>query len=716
MRYFCSFLLFLSFNSIAQQVVFVKKDATGLGNGTSWANAYANLSIALKNAPSNAEFWVAKGTYTPTAPDTTYLITKGVSLLGGFAGTETNKASRNVANNLTILSGEGATTANSDNFSIVLKIYSPQDSVIVDGFKITKTQHKSYYAGSVKATRTKMRFSNCIFQNDVPAEIGGASFYADSGSIYLSKVSFVNNASLYPMLLNMNHNTLSLNDCLFENNSSTGLGIANINNTGLPLNCANTTFRNNSKAELHILASYARFKSCIFENHEVNSSYLVYVSGADSLILDKCQFLNNKTKSPLVYGNEMIIRNSTFLNGADNAIYQSGGKMRVSNTSFEGFGGGSGGAIYCNEGIFDQCTFTKNKSGIGGALYSQKISISNSSFLNNSAGRGIAGAVYTSGSFDIKKSIFKNNIGAQGGAIIGAKGSVFDSYFENNVAWYSGGAINSFDSTTIENSTFIKNGTPDTSTSKPYSSGGAIYCGGRTTIYNSLFLGNSAYNGAAVQAGGASAFVNTTFKDNKSPVDSSNGTFSHVDSVQLANCIFWDQTDKEFYTDYASKEYVNYSIIKGGAIGTANSQIDPLLDANGVPLPSSPAINKGSITKYWQPKPYDLAGNPRIIGTIDIGAFEFQGTVTSIDFWADKSGFSIYPNPVSSESNLSIQLENSSDYSQAELYTTLGTAVARVPLEDSITTVPFNGLTVGCYVLVLTKPTGERVVTKIMVK
>ena len=78
--------------------IFVRQNATGLNNGTSWQNAYTNMPQAATDAslfPDEyiREVWIAEGTYTPSdrgnASD--YLIASpNTSYLGGFAGNETS--------------------------------------------------------------------------------------------------------------------------------------------------------------------------------------------------------------------------------------------------------------------------------------------------------------------------------------------------------------------------------------------------------------------------------------------------------------------------------------------------------------------------------------------------------------------------------------------------------------------------------------------------
>ncbi|MEQ8705555.1 MAG: LamG-like jellyroll fold domain-containing protein, partial [Phaeodactylibacter sp.] len=89
-------------------VLYVDADASGTNDGSSWANAFTDLQDALSLAascPNVEQIWVATGTYKPSAyptpctgcavpRDYTFQLQDGISLYGGFAGTETMLSQR----------------------------------------------------------------------------------------------------------------------------------------------------------------------------------------------------------------------------------------------------------------------------------------------------------------------------------------------------------------------------------------------------------------------------------------------------------------------------------------------------------------------------------------------------------------------------------------------------------------------------------------------
>ena len=140
------FVMAVSSISAAGNIIYVKEDGTG--GGTSWGDGYGDIQEALETASSGDEIWVSTGTYYPSAEIggsgdryKAFQLINGVGIYGGFAGTETSLAERDVENNVTILSGDiGVAGVISDNCYHVF--YHPDGtdldaSAILSGFIIT---------------------------------------------------------------------------------------------------------------------------------------------------------------------------------------------------------------------------------------------------------------------------------------------------------------------------------------------------------------------------------------------------------------------------------------------------------------------------------------------------------------------------------------------------------------------------------------------------
>ena len=79
----------------------------GSDDGSSWSNAFDDLQEGLGIAVVGDNIWVADGTYYPTKGTgryKTFQMINDVAIYGGFDGTETALAERDVQNNETILS------------------------------------------------------------------------------------------------------------------------------------------------------------------------------------------------------------------------------------------------------------------------------------------------------------------------------------------------------------------------------------------------------------------------------------------------------------------------------------------------------------------------------------------------------------------------------------------------------------------------------------
>ncbi len=134
-------------------VVYVNASAPAGGNGSSWGTAFQSVQTAVNAASPGSQVWVAAGTYSePAVNYTNILMQAGVSLYGGFAGTETSLSQRNWTTHLTILQGTSGDT--------LMKI--PGGSAIpmvVSGFEMTGT-----VAINIAASTTPVTISNNIFQ------------------------------------------------------------------------------------------------------------------------------------------------------------------------------------------------------------------------------------------------------------------------------------------------------------------------------------------------------------------------------------------------------------------------------------------------------------------------------------------------------------------------------------------------------------------------
>lgn len=172
-------------------IVFVDISRAGSANtGTSWANAYTNLSTALANAGNNTELWVAEGTYKPSASDQTasFEIPAGAVVFGGFEGDETARSQRNPSQHFTVLSGEinsGVDVDNSENIVVI----DNADGARLDGVIITGgyADGANPDGGGIRVTNsTDVVIANTRVANSFASGTGGAVYIGNSTAAIIS--------------------------------------------------------------------------------------------------------------------------------------------------------------------------------------------------------------------------------------------------------------------------------------------------------------------------------------------------------------------------------------------------------------------------------------------------------------------------------------------------------------------------------------------------
>lgn len=336
----CLFLLLMV--SVHGQIIYVKTNVTGNGNGTSWANAYTSLQPALAAATSGKQIWVAKGTYKPTTgTDRTvsFQMKNGVKIYGGFAGTETSIGQR--ANygsgeaNETILSGDiGTAEVSTDNSYHVISNSGIDSTALLDGFTITGGQADNYSE-----------------QNPVPAEGGG--ILNSNSSPVINQCCFIGNYAYFGGgILNFECSP-KITNCTFESDSALHQGGAIFN--------------------YHTLLTLT---DCTFTGNRANEGGAI------------CNFVNNS----------LFIEHSSFFNNTGESgggIYNYQSNPSVDGCVFEGndVGNEYGGAIYNYESspTYNGCIFRKNHAKYGGGIYNGMNSsavIQNCLFVKNSAEYG----------------------------------------------------------------------------------------------------------------------------------------------------------------------------------------------------------------------------------------------------------------------------------------------------------------------------------------
>jgi predicted outer membrane repeat protein len=287
-------LFFLGFFSTTfANTWFVNSNAAGANTGANWSNAFIDLQSAISASAFGDQIWVAAGTYKPTLTSvrTIYFeIKNGTKVYGGFDGNETLLNERNPITNVTILSGDIATTSGFDNSYHVVYFWNTGNQTLLNGFTITAgnaiLNGSADAGGGIYASSSSAVIEDCKFISNI-GDYGGAFAQVNSGICTVKKCVFEANISnTIGGAVYLSNDMAFFTDCYFNYNQSSGDGGA-----------------------VYLNSSVFNFDRCVFAgNTSVDDGSVFYVGNFAALILSNSLLVGNYASG------QEVISMSEFLN------------------------------------------------------------------------------------------------------------------------------------------------------------------------------------------------------------------------------------------------------------------------------------------------------------------------------------------------------------------------------------------------------------------
>lgn len=240
-------------------VLYVRSDGDDTKDGLTWATAMKRPQVAIDAASlTGGDVWVARGVYTGTLK-----VPEGVSLYGGFSGSETTRDARDWRANITTLD------ANSGGSVVSIGSGAAADTII-DGFTVTNG------TGTVWDNR-----------------LVGGGFFINNGSPVIRHCTITNNQATGDfyggggMFIYGAYSTITNNTFLRNKSAFDGAGI--FIQSGNPLIKDNTLALNTANHWGGGICAFASAAPSIFNNtitQNYGGDYSGGIQGRDSSILN----------------------------------------------------------------------------------------------------------------------------------------------------------------------------------------------------------------------------------------------------------------------------------------------------------------------------------------------------------------------------------------------------------------------------------------------
>jgi predicted outer membrane repeat protein len=235
----------------AKTVYYVKPDAEGLKDGSSWKNASDDLQAIINEAKEGDEVWVWKGTYIPTTKavatgtdlDVAFVLRAGVNVYGGFNSEEETEsvpkfgeAGREGTSTLSGDLDKSGSWSDKDAYHVVIAAGISADSkTILDGFTISGGNANG--SGNIS-----------VNGKSIPRNVGGGIICRESSPILTNLIISGNKATTFGGGIYNNTSSPTLTDVTISKNEATsnGGGIYNITSSSPKLE--NVTINGNNAA------------------------------------------------------------------------------------------------------------------------------------------------------------------------------------------------------------------------------------------------------------------------------------------------------------------------------------------------------------------------------------------------------------------------------------------------------------------------------------
>ena len=541
-------LLATIFSTHAQTIRRATTGGAGDGSGDSWANAMTFKAALSASTTEGDQIWVAAGTYTPHASDQTVLfrIPVGVTVYGGFAGTETTfdpatndtrpRDSDGVLTSVTFLSGDldgdDGTPPAADATPDQITAYNDRrddnsHSVVailginatLNGLTITNGVNggAARIAAGLYSIYAGTTLIDCTFSNNTALEDGGGAYFNISG-VTLTRCTFTNNtAGQNGGGVYFNREVGTLTDCTFSNNTATNAG-GGAYFKGVPT-LTDCTFSNNTATNAPGGGAYfegvATLTTTTFSN---NTAPTANGGGAffnASATLTNTTFTGTTATDPATGA---LIPSAQ--NGAG-AYFNAAATL--TNTNFDiNTASENGGGAYFNAtatltgGTFADNISNTNEFGGGGAFFNATATLTGVTFNFNQATFQNGGGAYfsTTATATLTGCTFTSNTanenmfgGGGGGGYFNAPATLTRCSFTSNEATsHNGGGAYFIEPATLTSCSFTTN-------QADY--GGATYFTKKATLTNCVYDRNAATNrSGAIRLRAGATITNSTFYAN----------------------------------------------------------------------------------------------------------------------------------------------------------------------------------------------------------